>query len=88
MVEDRRSESGSLVAIDAIAVGRYVIVVLTRGGSAIVTLNTVIRYVLVIERGLRKRRGHMAHRAILGADRDMRRIGLGGGAGCNHAVMA
>jgi len=88
MVEGSRLESGGLVAVDAVAVGRYVVVVFTRGSSAVVTGDTVVGDVLVIKRGLGKRRGRMAHRAILGADRNMRRIGLGGGAGCNNAVMA
>lgn len=88
MVEGSRLESGGLVAVDAVAVGRYVVVVFTRGSSAVVTGDTVVGDVLVIKRGLGKRRRRMAHRAILGADRNMRRIGLGGGAGCNNAVMA
>ncbi len=66
MVESCRLESGSLVTIDAIAVSGYVVVVLTRGGGAIVTGDTVIGYALVIKGGLGKRRGRMAHRAILG----------------------
>ena len=88
MVEASWPESAGLVAIDAIAVSRHMVVVFTGGSSAVVTGDTVVGYVLVIKRGLGKRRGRMAHRAILGADRNMRRIGLGGGAGCNNAVMA
>ncbi len=88
MVKSCRLESGSLVAIDAIAVGWHVVVVFARSGNAVVTRDTVVRYVLVIKRGLGKRRGYVAHRAILGADRNMRRIHLGDGAGCGHAVMA
>lgn len=88
MVESCRLESGGLVAIDAIAVGWHVVVIFARSGNAVVTGGTVVGYALVIERGLGKRRGHMAHRAILGADRNMRRIGLGGGTGCDHGIVA
>lgn len=88
MVKSCRFESGSLVAIDAIAIGWHVVVVFTRGGDAVVTGGAVTRYVLVIERGLGKSRGQVASRAILGADRNMGWISLGGGAGCNHAIVA
>lgn len=61
MIKCRGFKTRGLVAVDAIAVGWYMIVVFARGGKAIVTGCTVTGNPLVIKVGACKGGGVMTH---------------------------
>ena len=65
VTESRRLKAGGLVAVDAIAVGRYMEIVFSGRRSAIMTGHTVIGDALVFKRGAGKRRRVMAQFAFV-----------------------
>ena len=75
------------MTINAIRVSRHMVIVFSNGCISIVTGRTVTLNILVIEMGLGKGRGNMAHRAVLVIDRNVRRIDLGTRAGCSDTIM-
>ena len=66
VAEGCRLEAGGLVAVDAIAAGRYMEIGFPGSGSTVVATHTVIYDSLVFELGTGKGGCVMAHRAILG----------------------
>lgn len=66
MAEGCRPKAGGLVAVDAIAAGRYMEIGFPGSGSTVVATHTVIHDSLVREAGTGKGSCVMAHRAILG----------------------
>jgi len=66
MIKCRGFKTRGLVAVDAIVIGRHMVIVFAGGGSAIVTGRTVTLDSLVIKMSTGKGRGVMAHRAIPG----------------------
>lgn len=87
MIKACRQKSRGLVAVDAITVGGHMVAGLACGGIAVVARRTVVDDALVIEVGSSKRRGRMAHRAVVGG-RNMRRVDLGILAGGINPVVA
>ena len=76
VIKGCRDESGRLMALDTIGVGRYMVVVFSGRCIAIVTGSAIVGYALVIECRTSKRRRVVAHAAIL-CGRYMWRINLG-----------
>lgn len=66
MIKCRGFKTGGLVAVDAIPVGRHMVIVFSGGSSAIMTGRTVVHDALVIKPGTGKGLRVMAHRAIPG----------------------
>lgn len=68
MAKGRRLETGSLMAVPAITVGRYMEIRFSGGGKAVVArlADIIDTDKLVIKAGTGKGRSVMAHRAILG----------------------
>lgn len=75
------------MTINAIRISRHMGIVFSNGGISIVTGRTITLDTLVIEMGLGKGRGNMAHRAVLIIDRNVRRIDLGTRAGCSDSIV-
>ena len=93
MVEGRRLESGGDMANAAVVIGRHVEIGLTSGAKTVVAACAIVDYPLVIEAGIGEFRRHVAHRAILlnsvdDRDRNVGRILLGIGTGCDDAIVA
>jgi hypothetical protein len=65
MIKCRGFKTRGLVTVDTITVGRYMVIVFSGGGIAIVTGHTVTYDVLVIKMSAGKHRSVMAQRAIL-----------------------
>jgi len=87
MIEECWQKARGLVTVDAIAIGGHVTGFLALRRSAIVTGPTAIGDALVFKRGIGEGRRIMAHRAVLAADRNMVRIGLGRSTGCDGSIV-
>ena len=89
MIKGRGYKARGLVAVAAIAIGWHMVRWrdFSSGGCTIVARRTVINDALVIEPGISKGRGNMAHRAIIGG-RNMGGVDLGSFAGCRNSIVA